>query len=240
MCRFGGGEATTALTRGADVTAKAFRNYANDPRAVFVFTINAMNLDEIRPMAYACAKHGVPMTFNYFAPTEVYETSISVDQPSRDDYLRFSDQDRNLILRDEDYGRARTIIDGLRDELPETIVYSSAYDDWITSESPYDFDEAGIARDCASRSDSVHQTYFVDQARSDLKCSHPTFDCRQCRTYASGMTTHVRNENRDVMRRRGRQSSSDAFDVWERLFVGDQWTRLSAHSETARRPVLSA
>lgn len=33
--------------RGADIMAKQIRNYRNDPRAVFVFTLTARNLDDI-------------------------------------------------------------------------------------------------------------------------------------------------------------------------------------------------
>ncbi len=224
-----GAEETSAITRGADVTSKALRNYAKDPRAMFVYTINAMNLGDIRPMAQACADQGVPLTFNYYSPTEVYQGHLNDPQSERTDYFRFSSEDRNLIMGADDYKKAGGIIRSLRGELPDTIIYSDTYDAWVTGTHLYDLDENGIARNCASRSDNVHSTFFVDQAQSDLKCSNPTFDCRECRTYASGMTSHVRIETARMRKAAVRNEWSDAFECWDRIFVGDQWERLYAH-----------
>lgn len=234
-----GSEETSTLTRGADVTGKALRNYAGDPRAVFVYTINACNLHEVLPMARACADHGVPMTFNYYSPTETYRRELQGDRTARTDWFRFSSAEDNLTLSPVDYCRARDVIEAAIALLPETVIYSLAYDDWVTGATPYDLDGDGIARDCASRSDGMHRTFFVDQSESDLKCSNPTFDCRDCRTYASGMTSHIRLEHQNLRRQAGK-GWTDAFDCWNRIFVGNQWARLDAWLNTdgaAGRPV---
>lgn len=234
-----GSEETSALTRGADVTGKALRNYAGDPRAIFVYTLNARNLHEAMPMARACADHGVPMTFNYYSPTEKYQRGLAGAETERTDWFRFSSAVDNLTLSKDDYRRARETIEDIRAALPDTIIYSFAYDDWVTGDNVFDLDDRGIARNCASRSDRIHRTFFVDQSESDLKCSNPTFDCRDCRTYASGMTSHVRLEHAALRKQMG-LGSTDAFDCWNRIFVGDQWDRLNAWLETkgsAGRPV---
>jgi MoaA/NifB/PqqE/SkfB family radical SAM enzyme len=224
-----GSEESSELTRGGNVVPKAFRNYANDPRAVFVYTINALNIDEIRPMARLCAEHGVPMTFNYYSPTEVYQKELNIAGAERSTYFRFSTGTDNLLLTPEHYKRARETIESVMSELPATVIYSLSYDDWVTGEQVYSLDDEGIAYDCASRSDHVHGTFFVDQQRSDLKCSNPTFDCRECRTYASGMTSHVRIEHQNVLKSSLQLAWSDAFDCWDSLFVGSQWGRLDDH-----------
>lgn len=222
---WGTGE-SSALTRGGDVTQKAFRNYAFDPRAVFVYTINPLNLDEIMPMARACRNHGVPMTFNYYAPTAKYQQELASSTKNDSDYFRFSNSKQNLVMTQADYRRAREIIEKTKNAFPETIIYSMAYDAWITGENVFDLDSDGIATNCAGRSDRVHSTFFVDQTKSNLKCSNPTFDCRECRTYASGMTSHIRIEHLNTLRPGYEGQWSDAFECWDNIFVGNQWQRI--------------
>lgn len=232
-----GSEETSRLTRGADVTHKAFRNYAFDERAVFVYTLNPMNLGEVLAMAEACRDHGVPMTFNYYSPTSLYQRALAQPLEQRTDHFRFSTSESNLVMSPEDYKRARETVELAKERFPETIVYSFAYDDWVTGSRVYDLDHQGVATNCAARSDHIHGTFFVDQKRSDLKCSNPTFDCRECRTYASGMTSHVRIEHQRTILSDSKAAWSDAFECWGRLFVGNQWTRLEQATTT---PSMSA
>lgn len=229
-----GSSETSSLTRGANVVEKAFRNYAGDPRAVFVFTINAMNIDELGEMAHLCARHDVRVTFNYFSPTRVYTEQIGGEAADRTKYFRFSDADKNLVLDLDDYRRARAVIKQLRLALPDHVVYSLAYDTWITGQAVFDLDEYGVATKCAGRRDRHHKTFFVDRTESHLKCSNPTFDCRDCRTYASGMTSHVRIHHEAMLRSRAESSIGDSFEEWKVIFIGDQWQRLTGASQQPR------
>lgn len=233
-----GGEDTSALTRGADVTQKAFRNYAHDPRAMFVYTINPLNLDEIIPMAHKCSEHGVPMTFNYYSPTVVYQNSLvgTIDEKGSD-YFRFSNDESNLVMSRSDYQQARQIIQQAKAKYPDTIIYSMAYDDWVTSEQVYELDNEGIATNCACRTNNVHHTYFVDQTKSNLKCANPTFDCRECRTYINGMSSHMRIENKRELHSGSKAQWSDALECWDRIFMGNQWSRLK--EKTLSKPALT-
>lgn len=226
-----GADETSELTRGADVNAKALRNYAHDPRALFVYTINALNIGEIMPLVRACRDHGVQMTFNYFSPTETYLAELKAEAAARTDFFRFSDAGRNLILSPDDFARARSVIEQAMDHYPETVVYSLAYDDWITRDGVYDLDENGVARNCSNRIDDMHRAFLVDQSQSQLKCSNPTIDCSECRTYVSSMASYIRNERRQILRRQGRSNWTEVFACWQDIFIGQQWDRLDAHIE---------
>ncbi len=60
----------TAKLRGGGTFWKALRNYANDPRAHFVYTINSQNMGQIREVARIMKGEGAQMTFNMYSPTE--------------------------------------------------------------------------------------------------------------------------------------------------------------------------
>lgn len=233
-----GNEATTKLTRGANVTQKALHNYAFDPRAILVYTINKLNLDEIMPMVQSCFEHGLPLTFNYYSPTQRYQQELNGMVQPRPDYFRFSNSERNLVMGAEDYQRTKEIIKQAKAAYPDTIVYSMAYDEWVTSENMYELDDQGVASNCAGRSDRVHGTFFVDQTKSLLKCSNPTFDCRECRTYANGMTSHIRIEHQRMFHSETRVGWSDAFECWNKIFVGNQWPRLKAHGGNSKETLM--
>lgn len=67
-----GDETTSKLTRGASAIDKALRNYGGDSRALFLYTINRINIDEIESTVRKCRDAGSRITFQYFSPTDQY------------------------------------------------------------------------------------------------------------------------------------------------------------------------
>ncbi|MGC1494600.1 MAG: hypothetical protein WA790_02235 [Sulfitobacter sp.] len=72
-------------------------------------TINALNIDEIVPIAQDCAKHGLKLTYSYYSPTDAYQNHVTGKQAHTDnEYLRISSADRNLRHRRNICGRTTT------------------------------------------------------------------------------------------------------------------------------------
>lgn len=226
-----GGDDTTAKTRGANINERAFRHYANDPRALFVFTVNAYNLHEILPMTERCRDNGVQITFNYFSPTETYLKELSEQNQKRSEFFRFSTEDDNMLLSPKTFDKAHHLIAEAKDRFPETVLYSLVYDDWVRKPGGvFNYDENNIATNCASLIDHHQATYFVDQKRSPLKCATPTFDCRECRGHVSAMASYVRNERSGLNNPIKAANWKEVFDCWDQIFVAHQWGRINDFS----------
>lgn len=226
-----GGSDTTALVRGADINQKAFDNYRGDPRTVFVYTINPFNIGEMAEMAEKCARNSVKMTFSYFSPTEEYTARIENSDTNDDAYFRFSNKDKNLMFSPADFARARREMESLKRKHPETILFSPAYDDWVSQQDGlYDLDENGIATNCVSRTDRWHTHYHADHREKTAKCGNGNFDCSQCRAYAPAFTTFARRFGDHIHNAEALQGWIEAFHIWREIFIGDQTDEMMAHS----------
>ena len=117
--------------RGADIVARQMRQYRDDDRAVFVFTINRLNVETILPVTRFCADEGVRLTFNHFSPTDDYQARLEDAAPARGPYFRFSTPADNLVLRSDDLRRSQEAIDDALARYPETVVYSRRFNTWI-------------------------------------------------------------------------------------------------------------
>lgn len=202
-----------ATLRGGDSVAKALRNYASDPRAVFAFTISRENLHQVQEVTRRVAEAGGKLTFSYFSPTEIYQTQAG--RVTGNDYMRL---DESIRLSAADLSRARTEIEAAMAAHPETVIYSLDYDDWVRQpgERLYDLDENGIARDCGNRLSPEHRHYTHDGKPSGGKCCLPNLDCRDCRAYAPALGTFVTRSTTDPEARRARLR---ALRIWYRLFM---------------------
>lgn len=169
--------------RDGDVLSKALANYRDDPRAVCVFTISALNLDQIVSMAEIAADHGLPLTFNCFSPTVRYLGKLEQEGVAESSYFRIASKTTSPVMSREHFEIARREIKRAMERFPTVVRYSIDYDKWISSESIYDIDSAtGIARDCGVRLTGQHH-YHVDQTKSDGKCC--------CRISTAGLAGHM-------------------------------------------------
>lgn len=218
-----GADETSGLARGANVNAKALRNYAGDARALFVYTIHKRNIGEIRDAVAACHAAGVPITFNYFSATTDYLKKLQ-DAASNDAaYFRFSKADDNLMLDAADFAAARAELTRLMAAYPDTVLYSLDYDRWVSGpSSPYTLDADGIAEDCAFRTDPWHRHFQIGREASPEKCGNPNVDCSECRTYAAGLTSWTRHVASQAPADSARADWTQAFLTWKQIFLGDQ------------------
>lgn len=213
---WGIGETSKAL-RVADVLHKALKNYSGDPRAVFVFTITALNIDDIVPMARLAHNHGVPLTFSYFSPTTLYNEKSSSSSANISEYFRMGHSQSTPTLSREDYDRAREQIVRAMQLYPQTIEYSLGYDAWVTQEKLYEIDsETGVATNCGVlQTGQIHHS--IDHSTGG-KCCSPNIDCSGCRAYSMANTTFFSRLRQMMRSERGRLDWLEAREIWVRHF----------------------
>ncbi|MHA6264649.1 hypothetical protein ACXYMO_15740 [Arenibacterium sp. CAU 1754] len=207
--------------RGADVNAKAFRNYAGDDRAVLVFTVNAQNTHEIVEVSRLGHEHGLPVTFNFFSPTEEYNVFMASRANKDNQYFRLGDGDGDLRHNAASFARAKDQIDEARTLYPDTVRYSPHYHDWITQplDQVMEFDENNVAIDCGNRLTKWHRHYKSDATISEEKCCSPNLDCRECRGYAMGYATYFRRYHTFKHDRESARQWLEGLELWADLFL---------------------
>lgn len=203
-----------ATLRGGDSVEKALRNYARDPRAVFVLTISRANLHQIGDVTRRVAEAGGLLTFSYFSPTLAYQRHLGGGTDATE-YMRLDD---DMRLTETDLSHARSEIEAAMTTHPETVRYSLEYDDWVRQPGDrlYAYDAGGVATNCGNRLSGVHRHYTHDGQASTDKCCSPNLDCRECRAYAMAMGTFV---SRPQTERDARRARLRAMRLWYELFM---------------------
>jgi len=208
--------------RGAPGITKALGNYAGDRRAVFNFTMNHENLEEISEIVTLCKEHDVRVTFNHYSPTRQYRQKLDGGgRASPMGTFRFSSRKDNLMLTRHDLENIRETVDGLIDAHPETVVYSHYFNEWINRpESLYQIDpENGIATDCAVLNDPHHRQYKTDLTFRTRDCCSPNIDCSDCRIYASAYPRYLKPDISKFRSKEGFHAWVDVLDTWCRLHI---------------------
>lgn len=217
-------EIDTAL-RGANAFAKAIRNYAGDPRAIMLFTLTRANLGEARKLAEICADHDLPLTFNRYSPTRTYTRKLERRMGNDGRFFRISSAADNLQWDRESLSAARRVMDELTDDFPETVLYSHAYNRWVTQEGPlYDIDPAsGIARDCRSRMLEPMRYFKTDLKHAALeKCGTSDVTCADCRMYSGGWSSKFEPRASDVASREAFCEWLEMIDTLGQIFLLDR------------------
>lgn len=183
---------TNAALRGADVNRKALRNYGGDPRALFTFTISALNLDQIVDAARLCHDHGVDITYSFYSATTQYNRLMAQTKAEQDPYFRIGNPGSDPRHSQQTLATARGRIAEAMDLFPGTVVYSLHYNDWISQplDRIYEFDENDVAVNCGNHLTDGFEHVTSDAERSGGKCCSPNIDCRDCRAYAMGWASY--------------------------------------------------
>jgi hypothetical protein len=215
-------EATPVL-RGGDSFARALRNFATDPRARFIYTVNARNLPGTRRVAEICRDAGAKLSFSLFSPTTLYRWKLEQGATNDADYFRTSTPADNLRLDAAALHGVQRELDALIDDFPGTLIYTKAYNHWVTDPAGlYTIDPAtGWATDCETRRASYHMHYRTDLTSSDSKCCSPNIDCRDCRAYPMASGTAVNRFRRFMTSQEGFRAWLDIAEQWSDLFLRD-------------------
>jgi len=194
-----GDDATDQELRGGAVFRTAIRNYAGDPRAILLYTISKRNLAGIRLATALAADNGLKITFNMYSPSSGYLAKLVAAAPNDRAFFRTSSPEDNLMFGAADLLQVRNAVEAAMETWPETVVYSKAYNRWITSEGPlYPLDDDGIAQDCRARVGGKFKYFTTDLQPAAVKCCTPSVDCRHCRMYNGGWSTRLEPGERDV------------------------------------------
>jgi hypothetical protein len=223
-----GNDATDRTLRGGAAFRKAFKNYAGDPRAIILYTLSPWNLCCVRTVAEICRDHGLPLTFNMYSPTATFLDKLRSWSGNDDRYFRVSRPGHTPCFAVEDLACTRRLVADLMEDFPETIVYSKAYNDWMTEPGPrHELDPAtGIALDCGSRVVG-HMTYYGSNLRQmQPKCGTPDVDCSQCRMYSGGWSSKFQPGASDIASEHAFSDWLDMMSVLGRIFLYEPNVRM--------------
>lgn len=168
---WGNDQTSLKIRKAKDMLARQIANYQNDPRAIFVYTFNPVNIDEAREVTSLLARHGLQITFNMFS------APLGYNGP-----LRHTPETLN---------QTREVMTELLRQYPETVVYSPYNIVAHTSEKGlHDLYSCSYPRMNTSTNIGLGRSFR--QYRTDLNwdrqaaCCVPDTDCADCRHYAAG------------------------------------------------------
>ena len=212
----------TARLRGGGTFWKALRNFAGDPRALFAYTINSQNIDQIGEVAKIMQFEGADLTLNMYSPTESYLDKIKDGTANDKAFFRFSKQGDHLAFSSEDLKKCRDVVDGIISDFPDTVRYPYAYNKEVTHDGPlFELDpDTGYATNCAGRFNGNHKTVLSDLKESTNKCCVPNVNCSQCRLQAPFLPSRLRPKDEDVQ-------SVDTVRDWLNLCLFWSWFYLN-------------
>jgi hypothetical protein len=198
---WGDGEEEVSL-RGAKTFDCALTNYAGDPRALVVFTLNGRNISSARNIVRKCHEHGIDVTFSFFSPPSAYSRNLKT-AGSRE----YGNED--LRLTPGHLKRIRETLSELMEEYPDNLILCSAYNEWITQPGPrFQIDpQTGVAMDCHSLATGSFMVYGPMAEPLEEKCCLPELDCSECRIYSATVATRLTLHNEDL-------TGKEAFGRW--------------------------
>jgi len=188
-----GNDETSFKTRKAkNLLKKQIENYADDPRAVFVYTFTRENIAEVNDVAAELFASGCKLTFN------VFSSPVGYDGPLRHD--------------GDSLARTRRAMIALLHQYPENVLFSVYNAVAHTSEKGlHDLYNCSYPRCNPSQDIGLGRSFR--QYRTDLNwdrqvaCCVPDTDCPDCRHYAAGSAVVTARLYRHV-------NDLDTFKSW--------------------------
>jgi len=216
-----GNDALDSALRGGSVFRKALRNYQGDRRAIVIYTFNRWNIEDTRNVAAICHDHGIKITFNIYSPTVAYLRKLHDAIPYGHSVFDVSRSEDSPILDPVRYAAIRDLSESLMDDFPDTVVYSRAYNRFITAPGPrYVIDsKTGIAENCRSRIQGHLIYYKTNLHAARVKCCTPDVDCIHCRLYSGGWVTRLDPRVEDLDNPTTFQEWLEMVDVFGRIFI---------------------
>jgi hypothetical protein len=227
---------TEHLLRGSSAFRRALRNYAGDPRVVFVLTLTHASLAHIGDVAKACADGGFTLTFNQFSEVLAHEQGHNHLRPAQ---LAAGAESLPLQLLPEDARHVRDEIELAQQAYPDVIVYSPEYFDWFRAgRTLHRLDpETGWSTNCVSRLSARMRHYLPDLSRDvSSKCCTPNVDCRSCRLYSMSYSTRIGElaDQADDIAKMERWLT--LAETWEALFCPPSGTPWLEGTRSAKHP----
>ncbi len=168
---WGNDETSLEIRKAKDMLARQIDNYRDDPRAIWVYTFNPVNIDEAREVTALLAEHNLKITFNMFSAPVGYQG-----------HLRHTP---------ETLARTRKVMTDLLLQYPETVVYSH-YNIVAHTDAKGLHDLYSCSYPRMNPKSEIGLGRSFRQYRTDLNwdrdaaCCVPDTDCDDCRHYAAG------------------------------------------------------
>jgi len=199
-----GGEEKDRLLRGGKVLEKAIENYRGDKRAIFMYTINPQNIDDIEGVVKKMAQNDLRISFNHFSASRQYKKEFA---------------DSKMIFSPNDLLKSKDLLRQLIAEYPRTIVFSKHYNNFVHQPGAiFNIDpQTGIATNCAILGMPHHRQHHTDFSYSDSECCIANVDCSECRHYVS-IYTLIMSRMKEAVKSKG------AFEAWLETYY--TWCRL--------------
>ncbi|MGH6762903.1 MAG: hypothetical protein ACRECW_15100 [Phyllobacterium sp.] len=220
--------------RGADIVQKQVRNYRDDARAIFVFTINGQNVRSIPAIAAFCVNEGIRLSFNHYSPTDDYLKKLEKGA-GRDGYFRFSQSHDNMLLTADDLAASRELISEAMEGFPNTVLYSQVFNDWVHQpEGLYEIDLiTRIAKNCGARVTTSYRHFHADLSDAgDVKCCTPNVECSSCRLYAQSLGSALQKLTRTARKGIEFNNWMKLWRLWHILFWGELPERFSSEQKS--------
>ncbi|MEN6509287.1 MAG: radical SAM protein [Smithella sp.] len=189
---WGNDETSLRVRRAKNLLKRQIENYANDQRAVFVYTFTHDNIDEVHNVAARLADAGCRMTFNIFSSPVGYQGPLRHDEKS----LRLT---------------RGTMID-LLNRYPRYVLFS-VYNAVAHTSAAGLHELYGCSYPRCNPSQDIGLGRSFRQYRTDLNwdrsvaCCVPDTDCADCRHYAAGSAVVTARLYRHV-------NHPDTFKSW--------------------------
>lgn len=214
-----GDETETEKFRGGGTFWKSIRNYAGDPRARFIYTVNRHNITSIDKVAHILHSEGARFSFNYYSPTTSYLQKIQQSAGNDKAFFRLSNAGYQMHFASEDLPGVYEAINRIIDTYPKACLHTKELNGWLTIRGErYKIDAVtGVAVNCSGRNTKWHQAYGVDLNPSPAKCCTPNVECSECRLYSPALNSLLFQHEKF-------SENVDSFRAW--LAICDQWGRL--------------
>ena len=189
---WGNDETSLRVRRAKNLLKRQIENYANDQRAVFVYTFTRDNIDEVHDVAALLADAGCRMTFNVFSSPVGYQGPLRHDEKT----LRLT---RGAMI-------------DLLNRYPRHVLFSVYNAVAHTSEAGL-HELYGCSYPRCNPSQDIGLGRSFRQYRTDLNwdrsvaCCVPDTDCADCRHYAAGSAVVTARLYRHV-------NHPDTFKSW--------------------------
>ena len=164
--KYAGGQA------GPDCLSAQLKNYHNDDRAIFVYTFNGLNIDQVDEVARRVTGEGHPLTFNVFSAPNASNSSLRLNDElrrTRDKMTEMMDRYTGVL-----YSRYNAAVHTHSKSLHHLFgcIYPRAQ---MTATQV----QGGLG--------DTFRSYRADLTHSrESDCCVPDTDCADCRHYAAG------------------------------------------------------
>lgn len=211
---------------GPDCLSAQLKNYRDDERAIFVYTFNGQNIDQVDEVAQRVTGEGHPLTFNVFSTPQQSSSALRMNDAlsrTRDKMMEMLERYPGRVLYSYYNAEVHTHPSSLHDLFG--CVYPRAQ---------------LMASQVSGGLGSTFRSYRTDLTHSpESDCCVPDTDCADCRHYASGSAIVSSQLHSHTVSERAFRAWLDYVDTYLSVWVIGYQKGINLY-EPAKTSVLAA